>query len=320
MTEEDVLALCLDYETAVRNSDRHADRDERSKRGSEYYLGIQTWTEAEKKLAAASGKPLLIFNEVLQQINNISSTQREAAKDIKVEKRKGGYEAVARLITAVCKHAMDMCDGTAEEATAFLNGVKAVRGWLKVEIDYEKDPVNGQVIIRSRPPLAVREDPTCLSYNLNDTKAGAGFVIDYDWVLLEKLQAMFPDKADELDGYIEGAGTGRGFWTSVKEIASRLSPVRIAPLPRKMMRFGPIRICFAAGAVGWRKRGGANTSITLLSPMCVITMYGSSIRRRRVTKRRSRRSSRCRLNFPGRTSSKRRFLCRCCMWPGGWAI
>jgi len=212
MQEAKALELCLEYDAAVRDSERWSDVIERSKRGSDYYVGLQTFNEATKARLTSEGKPWLIFNEVLPIINNLTSVERGNRKDSKVVEHRGGYSCVAELLTELLKHVMDMCDGDYVKSEVFLNGVKSCLGWFKLEIDYEREPVTGQVILRSRPSLAVRFDPACLSYDLNDPKNGAQFVIDTDWVHRSKLKAQYPDKSKDIDQAVEDyiGSQGRG--------------------------------------------------------------------------------------------------------------
>jgi len=203
MQEEKALNLCLEYDSAVRDSERWKDFAERSKRGSDYYVGIQTFSESVKNRLANEGKPWRVYNEILPIINYLTSLERENRKDSKVVERRGGYACVAELITELLKHIMDMCNGDYIKSDVFMNGVKSCLGWFKLEIDYDTEPVTGQIILRSRPSLAIRSDPACLSYDLNDNTNGAHFVIDSDWVRQDKLKAMYPDKAKDIDDALE---------------------------------------------------------------------------------------------------------------------
>ena len=210
MDKDKALELSLEYEAAMRESERWTDFTERSKRGSDYYVGLQTWTEEFMAQMQREGKPCLKFNEILPVINYLTSIERDNRKDIKVVERRGGYACAAELLTELSKHIMDMCDGDFIKSEVFINGIKSCLGWYKLEIDFDREPVTGQIIMRSRPSLAVRSDPTCLSYDLNDVKSGAMFVIDSEYIARDKLKAMYPKKAKDIDAAIEGHISGRG--------------------------------------------------------------------------------------------------------------
>jgi len=66
---------------------------------------------------------------------------------------------VAALLTELCKHSMYLCNGDWVKSDVFLDGIRNVVGWFKVEISYDKEPVTGQIVLRSRPALSVRPDP-----------------------------------------------------------------------------------------------------------------------------------------------------------------
>lgn len=209
MDKNKALELAIDYDAASLDSERWADRKERVQQGLDYYAGIQTWTDQQKTDLANAGKPCLTFNLILPIINNLTGDERDNRKDIRVEKYKGGFEAVAALYTQVAKHVMDQCDGDYVKSNVFENGIKTGIGWFKLEIDGRKDPVNGQIILRSRSPLSVREDPCSLSYNLNDSD-GAAFVVDTEWLGREYLQSLYPDKKSDIEGAIEDYVGSRG--------------------------------------------------------------------------------------------------------------
>ena len=213
MNENKALELSMEYNSAVLNSERWADFADRSKRGSDYYVGQQTFSEQQKAQLMSEGKPHLIFNQILPIINYLTSLERDNRKDAKVVERRGGYANLAELLTELMKHVMDMCDGDYVKSEVFLNGIKSCIGWFKAEIDFEREPVNGQIIIRSRPSLAIKSDPACLSYDLNDTKNGAQYVIDSDWVTRDKLKSQYPGKAKDIDQALEDyvGSQGRGF-------------------------------------------------------------------------------------------------------------
>lgn len=213
MDKDKALELAIEYDTAARDSERWQDHAERSKKGSDYYVGLQTFSEELKEIMRREGKPALTFNEILPIINYLTSMERDNRKDVKVVKRRGGYGPVADLITELAKHTMDMCKGDFVKSDVFLNGVKGCIGWFKLEIDYDREPITGQIVLRSRPSLSVKSDPTCLSYDLNDIKSGAKFVTDSEFIYRDKLLTMYPKKQKEIDSAVDGyiAKSGRGF-------------------------------------------------------------------------------------------------------------
>jgi len=204
MNDVKALEVAMEYNSIVTDSERWADFSKRCKKGSEYYRGLQTYTTEIRERLEREGRPCLTFNEILPVINYLTSLERDNRKDTKAIERRGGYEWVAKLITELIKHIMDMCDGDYIKSDVFLNGVRSGAGWFGIEIDYDRDPVTGQIIVRSRPPLAVRPDPGCLSNDLNDSRNGASFVIDSDWQHKDKLKAKYPKEAPNIDVAIEG--------------------------------------------------------------------------------------------------------------------
>lgn len=208
MDDEKALQLAREYDQAVLNSERWEDFKERSQRGEDYYSNLQTWSTEQKTQFANEGKPCLTFNEILPILNYLTSVERDNRKDAKVEAGRGGFDSVAELLTSLCKHAMYLSEGDFVKSEVFLNGIRGVTGYFKLEICYDQEPITGQLILRSRPPLSVRTDPACMTYNLND-KHGAQFVIDTEYIARDRLKALYPKKADDLDA-VMGDYIGRG--------------------------------------------------------------------------------------------------------------
>jgi len=202
MKDDVALDKSIEYNHAVLNSERWDDFQNRSKRGEDYYCAIQTWTEQQKIAFLNQGKPCLVFNQILPIINYLTSVERDNRKDSKVVPRRGGYDSVAELATALNKYTMDQCNGDFIKSDVFLNGIRGVVGYFKLSICYDNEPVTGEIVLESRPPLAVRVDPCCTVYDIND-RNGAQFVIDQQYVARDRLQSLYPDKKQELEQAID---------------------------------------------------------------------------------------------------------------------
>jgi len=227
MDDQTALDQVIEYDVASRDSERWADFVERSQRGGDYYAGIQTFDAETLRKLRSEGKPAIIINEIMGINNNLSSTERVNRKDARVEKSRGGYDAVAALLTELNRHTMYLCNGDFVKSDVFLDGVRNVVGWFKVEVCYDKEPVTGQVVLRNRPALSVRPDPCCMGDDVNDPKSGCMYITDREWVPKPYLISQYPEYEDEIEQAItEYTGaTSRGLIKRAWDYLTNTTPI-----------------------------------------------------------------------------------------------
>src|SRR6056297_1873763 len=180
---------------------KHSDeglRDERKRmtEGFRFYTGNQ-WDPADIARLNSEKRPHLTINLILPIINLLSGIQRQGRQDITVVARKGGLKKLAAVYTEVMRHCLDITDADYEIADCFLDGVIGNKGWLGLGINYDEDPIHGDIEVAKVSPFDMREDPDAKEYDLNRT---GRFVIRDYWYDLESLILNYPDREKDILG------------------------------------------------------------------------------------------------------------------------
>ena len=172
---------------------------ERSVKNFDFYVGKQ-WDPVDLAKLKKEKRPALTINHILSTLNLLSGMERENRNDIQVFPRKGGNQVVSEIFTGLCKHSMDMSDGEFEQSMTFLDGGIGGKGWLSLDISYEKDIINGDILIERRSFLDIKEDPNAKTYDLNKS---AKYITRGFWGDKDQAQLLYPHKAKELEDYLE---------------------------------------------------------------------------------------------------------------------
>ena len=197
MSEIDKLNMVRDY---WKHSDAGLrDESERMRTGFNYYVGNQ-WDSADIAKLDAEKRPHLTINLVLPIINLLSGIQRQGRQDITVVARKGGIKKLAAVLTETMRDCLDVTDADFEIADCFLDGVIGNKGWIGLDIDYDADPIRGDIGISKVSPFDMREDPDAKEYDLN--RSGRFVIRDY-WYDKDALKLNWPGKEKEIGGGLD---------------------------------------------------------------------------------------------------------------------
>ena len=131
-----------------------------------FYKGNQ-WEAADLAKLKEQGRPAMTFNLVKSPIRNTVGYFIQNRQDMKYISRRNGNDKLADIYTEVAKYIFDNCDADWEQRFAFFYGMIGNKGWLSIEIDYDRDIVNGDIVIRSVDPDCVYEDPSNKDYDVN---------------------------------------------------------------------------------------------------------------------------------------------------------
>lgn len=159
----------------------------------------EQWEESTLKTLKQAKRPALTINRIKPVIRTLSGYQRQNRRDLKVLPRRGGVDAVAQINTALLKHVSDESNYDQVASQCFLDGLIGGRGFMSADVDYMKDPISGQLMIKREDPFLVREDPFNTEYSLN----GGRFVFRLRWLDKDQVDSMYP-KAKETEGFWDG--------------------------------------------------------------------------------------------------------------------
>ena len=165
----------------------------KAKRNKNFYKGVQ-WDSKDVTKLDAEDRPHLTFNQIFPVINLISGYQRQNRQDIKVYPKKGGMKQIADVLTAVAKNISDTSNSEYLTSMVFYDGIISGKAWFDLDISYDDEPINGEIIMRRASPFDIIEDPNCSDYDTNACK----YIIKTHWWDKEAIKLAYP-KARDLD-------------------------------------------------------------------------------------------------------------------------
>ena len=156
------------------------------------------WTAQDRALLEEEEKPCLTINHVLPIINLLSGMERQNRADVKAFPRKGGTRIIADAFTSLAKHSVDMCHGEIEQSMQFVDGIISGKGWIKTDISFKKDKINGDFVMSRRSPFDVYEDPNANRYDLNES---AKYIWECYWGDKEHIKLLWSKHEAEIEAY-----------------------------------------------------------------------------------------------------------------------
>jgi len=193
-TEKDTLTKVKDFvKFGWEDNNRWRPRARKNLR---FYVGNQ-WDKADSAKLAAEGRPAISINRVLPVVNFQSGVERQNRSDIRIYPRRGGTVNVAGAMTEIFKHLMDVSNGDYVQSMCFYSSLILCKGWLGADINYEHDPLNGDIMIEDISPFEMIEDRRKEKYDLNKS---AEFIIRQQWEKKADLILDYPKKKKDIEG------------------------------------------------------------------------------------------------------------------------
>lgn len=198
--EESEIALVGKLQKFWREAEEgNASWVDRAIKNYDFYCGKQ-WDPKTLANLKKERRPALTINHILPTVNLLSGMERENRNDIHVYPMKGGTAIHADVFTGLSKHSMDKSNGEFEQSMQFLDGGIGGKGWIGLDISYDKDPINGDLTMERISGFDIREDPNAKTYDLNKS---AKYVVRYYWGDKEQAFLLYHKKAEELEKYLE---------------------------------------------------------------------------------------------------------------------
>jgi len=174
-----------------------------------YYIGPGQWPSDAKARLNADQRAALTINEIKPKVDLLVGHQAQNRSDIHVKPVENGDERVADVLTMLIKHVMDKSDYIYEETTSFRDSVVAGRGVFNIKIDYDRTS-EGEICVEHFPWSKVRFGP-----HERLDQSDMEYLVKFDRFSLSKLKQLFPDRASELQSYmetfIEDSGSGHRY-------------------------------------------------------------------------------------------------------------
>ncbi len=235
LDEDEILKKVREFhDDAVFGSANKMDRMAKAER----FRTNDQWDSGIKEQAERDGKFALTIQLIKPTLKQLVGTEIQNPKDVKVFPARGGTHTIAKVLTALAKHAMDSEQARFEKSQQFEAGAGVGAGYLIYTLDKETDPKHANLIIKKADEFEVIVDPNCKVYDINDKDEGAKYVLWAPWEPKDKVEAEYPDKAEELK--VMGRG-GAGIMGTVAGAVNWIvdSIVGTSRRSRKISNFGP---------------------------------------------------------------------------------
>lgn len=157
-------------------------------------LGDQ-WKDEDAAYLQSKGRPALVINHTKKQIDTIAGHQRQNSADIKVFPVEADDEQMAEIYSKTIKWTMNNMGANYYASLAFEDAITGGIGWLAPDMEYHKDMLNGDIIMKRVSPFRVMIDPFFEDPLLTD----AEYVIYFNYITKQKAKAIYPQFAGEID-------------------------------------------------------------------------------------------------------------------------
>ena len=161
------------------------------KEDDDFYLGNQ-WGSVKKK----KGKPYLSINLIKKRVDWVSGFHRQNRNGMKTYPHEGSDDFRSDVYTQLLQLMYSsrpvsyQLDATVDDA------IKCGIGWFFVYMDYSRDILNGDIVIRREDPFRVLFDPYMNSPDLSD----CSHIFRRAYLSKTELKAMYPKLAKEIEG------------------------------------------------------------------------------------------------------------------------
>lgn len=176
-------------------SNHYADWNKVSEEDYNFALGKQ-WTAEELEILKKQKRPANTFNRIKPYINLVGGHQRENSSRIKVTPEGGEDEVFSEVMDRALVAIDKWSKLDYKLSYTFDDGSICGKGFIEAVLDYQKDPIRGEIKWINLKPGQILVDPECNEYDINEGAEYAFKVVKYT---RQKLKAMFPGKAAFLD-------------------------------------------------------------------------------------------------------------------------
>lgn len=160
-----------------------------------YMGGDRQWDPRDIAVLDEMKRMHLSLNIVFPIINLLTGYERQNGMDIRVFPKKGGLQPVAELLTELCKHVEDQSNAQYLRSAMFFDGIISTKGFVSLDIKYDEDPFNGEIIVDVEDPFDIVEDPQNKKYDMNYGK----YVIKSYWGDKEMIKLIYPKSKQDID-------------------------------------------------------------------------------------------------------------------------
>lgn len=160
----------------------------------EFYHSKQ-WSDADVNALNKRGQAALTINLIKKIVNLVSGLQRQNKAGIGLLPIEQSDEMTTEVISRVLKWILKQQSFEHKWSASFKDCVIGGLGWFKVDMDYSKDPLNGDIVGNHINLMDVLTDPNFNELDLSDCQ----YIIYHKEMEKGALKALYPDYEEEID-------------------------------------------------------------------------------------------------------------------------
>lgn len=164
-----------------------------------FYMS-DAWSAEDLSIAAKKKFPALNLNYIKKTVDLVSGYERQNKGDLKALPIEGSDEFISEIMTKLMKWIMLAKNNEFISSQAFKDAIVGGMGFLEVYMDYDKDPINGDILLRKISPFDMLIDPFFTCPDLSD----ADYIIRHKKLSKAKLKVMYPKKSKEIEALSGG--------------------------------------------------------------------------------------------------------------------
>jgi hypothetical protein len=165
-----------------------------------FCLGEQ-WEEQDKSDLKRQNRPVMVFNKIKPLVQLVTGHLIQTKARIQAFPEGGEDERFTAVMDKAMDHIEKVSHLNFKMSYLFSGGEKAGKNWLEFTVDYDDDPIFGQLKIPNLGPFKVFMDPSGVEYDLSD--CGFGFKVQE--ITKGRLKQLYPDKKDEIDHDVDNS-------------------------------------------------------------------------------------------------------------------
>lgn len=175
-----------------------------------YKVGRQ-WSNEDLEWSNTHRKHAVTINRIMPAILQVAGHEVQNPRDVNVKATKSSTKARARILMGLIKNMLDASQANRKKSVAFDDGLTTGLGYVVAERSYERDP-KGDWILRHQDPFQVLMDPNRTTYDPNELKGGARFIITLDWEPKDFIDAQYPKVKEQLGSSAYTGEAQGGMW------------------------------------------------------------------------------------------------------------
>lgn len=187
LSQQDDLSLAAAVRRDVDKADKRQQAWRREAQQAFDYVAGDQWSDEDKAVLRAQGRPPVTFNRLGVLIDAICGSQINNRQEMKFLPRTINDQGSADIIQGVVNWARDQADAEDEESEAFRDLAICGMGWAVNRVDYTDDP-QGRILKDRVSPLEMRWDPAAKKKNLSDARWKAHIKLLPE----DEVEAMWP--------------------------------------------------------------------------------------------------------------------------------